>query len=236
MDKGSAGDEPRSEAAVVHTAERHVAVLDKGGAGEGPTPSTSGRKATKKTNNTSTGKSRSPERDPDRIPPGAIMAELSPKSRLALIKARHKKVSAIQRVGETLATQISKENALMLEAGRAEHQEFMAEMRASREAEMAARQEERAARESNSALVLAAVNCLRDLSNTMVPLAQAIGARYSSRGGTPRRTPLEGNPAALAMGDNDDSQSAAPQRTVSSSQQRSRRAAKRKIPYSPTKQ
>ncbi|XP_060098873.1 myb/SANT-like DNA-binding domain-containing protein 7 [Heteronotia binoei] len=196
--------EPRSEAAGVHTAEGHVAVMDKGSAGDG-------------------------------IPPGAIMAELSPKSRLALIKARHKKVSAIQRVGETLATQIRKENALMLEAGRAEHQDFMAEMRASREAEMALMQEERAARESNSALVLAAVNCLRDLSNTMVPLAQAIGARYSSLGGTPRRTLLEGSQASPAMGD-DDSQNAAPQRTVSSSQQRSRRAAKRKIPYSPPEQ
>ncbi|KAL8187438.1 UNVERIFIED_CONTAM: hypothetical protein K2H54_048674 [Gekko kuhli] len=73
------------------------------------------------------------ERDPDDIPPGSAMVDLSPASRMALKKSRQKRVSALNRVGDMMLRQSSREHLAMMEHVSRQHGEILAEMRAARE-------------------------------------------------------------------------------------------------------
>ncbi|KAL8186163.1 UNVERIFIED_CONTAM: hypothetical protein K2H54_065597 [Gekko kuhli] len=69
------------------------------------------------------------------LAPGAILRELSPKSRLAYVRARTKRVSAVQKFSEEMIRHSTRQRELLLEASRREHEEFMNVMKASIEEE-----------------------------------------------------------------------------------------------------
>ncbi|KAL8219654.1 UNVERIFIED_CONTAM: hypothetical protein K2H54_030169 [Gekko kuhli] len=70
---------------------------------------------------------------PSDVDPGAILSEMTPAERLTVIRARKKRVTAVQRVGEQCLKDAARERSMYLEAARREHNEFMQEMRASRQ-------------------------------------------------------------------------------------------------------
>ncbi|XP_060094421.1 zinc finger and SCAN domain-containing protein 29-like [Heteronotia binoei] len=117
------------------------------------------------------------ERDPDNIPPGTLMSELTPRTRLAVMRARKKRVSALQKVGENLAKEASRENRALMQSAREEHQELLEELRASRHAEDVSR-------ESMQGFMKAAATSLSDISKTLVPLVQLMAARQLSFSGS----------------------------------------------------
>ncbi|KAL8168873.1 UNVERIFIED_CONTAM: hypothetical protein K2H54_021322 [Gekko kuhli] len=86
------------------------------------------------------------------FPPAVVMGRLSPKSRLAYIRARTKRVSAVQRVGDKMLEESIRQN----EAARQQHRELMRVFNASV-------QEERQSREALTGVLqgaLAALNVL----------------------------------------------------------------------------
>lgn len=98
---------------------------------------------------------------PSDIPPGVTLADLSPSSRLALQRAKRKRVSAIQRVGEMMLQQSSREHRAMLEAGRKESELFLQEMRA-------ARKQEKEGTDTMCSLFREALTTLKDISRAMM--------------------------------------------------------------------
>lgn len=96
------------------------------------------------------------------IPPGITLADLSPASRLTLQRAKRKRVSAIQRVGDMMLQQSTREHRAILEAGRKEHKEFMEEIRA-------ARQQEKEGTDTVCSLFRDSLAILKDMSRAMMP-------------------------------------------------------------------
>lgn len=89
------------------------------------------------------------------------MSDLSPSSRLALMRAKKKKVSTVQRVGEEMMRQTSREHRAMLKASNEEHREFMSEMRAARE-------EERQSNQAMCSLFREALSMLSEMSKVIL--------------------------------------------------------------------
>ncbi|KAL8221209.1 UNVERIFIED_CONTAM: hypothetical protein K2H54_061382 [Gekko kuhli] len=84
------------------------------------------------------------DRDPEHelgceLPPDVYMADLTAGERSALTKARKKRVSALQSVGELLAAQAREEHREAMRADERHYQEFLKEMRSARQAEEDAR-------------------------------------------------------------------------------------------------
>ncbi|KAL8203392.1 UNVERIFIED_CONTAM: hypothetical protein K2H54_051127 [Gekko kuhli] len=79
------------------------------------------------------------EPEPD-MPPGAILAQLSPNSRMAVTRARRQRVSALQRMGECLLDQLDWHHEAMLATAQREHADYLEQMRLSQEEEQASRQ------------------------------------------------------------------------------------------------
>ncbi|KAL8175610.1 UNVERIFIED_CONTAM: hypothetical protein K2H54_001197 [Gekko kuhli] len=79
------------------------------------------------------------DRDPEELPPDVHMADLTAGERSALTKARKKRVSALQSVGELLAAQAREEHREAMRADERRYQDFLKEMRSARQAEEDAR-------------------------------------------------------------------------------------------------
>ncbi|KAL8182124.1 UNVERIFIED_CONTAM: hypothetical protein K2H54_044451 [Gekko kuhli] len=77
------------------------------------------------------GLSNSGEKDTDDVDPGAIISEMTPAERLNSIRARQKRVTTVQKVGEQFLKAATSEQAVYLEAAKWQHDELMQEMRAS---------------------------------------------------------------------------------------------------------
>ncbi|KAL8186692.1 UNVERIFIED_CONTAM: hypothetical protein K2H54_004916 [Gekko kuhli] len=106
------------------------------------------------------------DRDPEELPPDVYMADLTAGERSALTKARKKRVSALQSVGELIATQAREEHREAMRADERRYQEFLREMRCAREAEEDARERMLAAMtESNQ--------CTRELTGVLSRLVEA---------------------------------------------------------------
>ncbi|KAL8170051.1 UNVERIFIED_CONTAM: hypothetical protein K2H54_062403 [Gekko kuhli] len=73
------------------------------------------------------------DRDPEQLPPDVYMADLTAGERAAFTKARKKRVSALQSVGELLAAQAQEEHRKAWREDRRDFQEFLMEMRAARQ-------------------------------------------------------------------------------------------------------
>ncbi|KAL8221176.1 UNVERIFIED_CONTAM: hypothetical protein K2H54_060565 [Gekko kuhli] len=72
------------------------------------------------------------DRDPEELPPDVTMADLTAGERSALTKSRKKRVSALQSVGELIATQAREEHREAMRADERRYQEFLREMRCAR--------------------------------------------------------------------------------------------------------
>ncbi|KAL8191013.1 UNVERIFIED_CONTAM: hypothetical protein K2H54_066675 [Gekko kuhli] len=106
------------------------------------------------------------DRDPEELPPDVTMADLTAGERSALTKSRKKRVSALQSVGELIATQAREEHREAMRADERRYQEFLREMRCARQAEENARERMLAAMtESNE--------CTRELNNILTRLVEA---------------------------------------------------------------
>ncbi|KAL8169315.1 UNVERIFIED_CONTAM: hypothetical protein K2H54_044683 [Gekko kuhli] len=99
--------------------------------------------------------------NPTDLAPRAILRELFPKSRLAYVKARTKRVSAVQKFGEEMIRHSIRQRKVLLEASHKEHEEFMNLMKASLE-------EERQTRELLGGILQGTLVALQDL--TQIPL------------------------------------------------------------------
>ncbi|KAL8219139.1 UNVERIFIED_CONTAM: hypothetical protein K2H54_008456 [Gekko kuhli] len=79
------------------------------------------------------------DRDPEQLPPDVYMADLTAGERSALTKARKKRVSALQSVGELLAAQAREEHREAMREDQRNFQQFLTEMRSARQADEDAR-------------------------------------------------------------------------------------------------
>ncbi|KAL8219214.1 UNVERIFIED_CONTAM: hypothetical protein K2H54_013185 [Gekko kuhli] len=79
------------------------------------------------------------DRDPEQLPPDVYMADLTAAERSALTKARKKRVSALQSVGELLAAQAREEHREAMREDQRNFQQFLTEMRSARQADEDAR-------------------------------------------------------------------------------------------------
>ncbi|KAL8163072.1 UNVERIFIED_CONTAM: hypothetical protein K2H54_006229 [Gekko kuhli] len=79
------------------------------------------------------------DRDPEQLPPDVYMADLTASERAAFTKARKKRISALQSVGELLAAQAWEEHREAQREDRRDFQEFLQEMRAARQEDQEAR-------------------------------------------------------------------------------------------------
>ncbi|KAL8182689.1 UNVERIFIED_CONTAM: hypothetical protein K2H54_061895 [Gekko kuhli] len=73
------------------------------------------------------------DRDPEQLPPDIYMADLTAGERAAFTKARKKRVSALQSVGELLAAQAWEEHREAMREDHRNFQEFLTEMRTARQ-------------------------------------------------------------------------------------------------------
>ncbi|KAL8220759.1 UNVERIFIED_CONTAM: hypothetical protein K2H54_054348, partial [Gekko kuhli] len=114
------------------------------------------------------------DRDPEELPPDVAMADLTAGERSALTKSRKKRVSALQSVGELIATQAREEHREAMRADERRYQEFMREMRSARQAEEDARGRMLAAlTESNE--------CTRELTGVLSRLVEAQVAHLEAK-------------------------------------------------------
>ncbi|KAL8178193.1 UNVERIFIED_CONTAM: hypothetical protein K2H54_035549 [Gekko kuhli] len=106
------------------------------------------------------------DRDPEELPPDVAMADLTAGERSALTKLRKKRVSALQSVGELIATQAREEHREAMRADERRYQEFLREMRSARQAE-----------EDSWGRMLAAMTesneCTRELTSVLSRLVEA---------------------------------------------------------------
>ncbi|KAL8219204.1 UNVERIFIED_CONTAM: hypothetical protein K2H54_012481 [Gekko kuhli] len=106
------------------------------------------------------------DRDPEQLPPDVYMADLTAGERSALTKARKKRVSALQSVGELLAAQAQEEHREAMRADERNYQEFLKEMRSARQAE-----------EDAQGVMLAAMaqsnKCTQELTSVVSRLVEA---------------------------------------------------------------
>ncbi|KAL8203050.1 UNVERIFIED_CONTAM: hypothetical protein K2H54_037315 [Gekko kuhli] len=79
------------------------------------------------------------DRDPEQLPPDVYMADLMAGERSAFTKARKKRVSALQSVGELLAAQAREEHREAMREDQRNFQQFLTEMRAARQEDEDAR-------------------------------------------------------------------------------------------------
>ncbi|KAL8185346.1 UNVERIFIED_CONTAM: hypothetical protein K2H54_047720, partial [Gekko kuhli] len=68
-------------------------------------------------------------RDIAEMPPGAILAQLSPNSHMAITRDRRQRVSALQRVGECLLDQSDWHHEAMLATAQWEHADYLEQIR-----------------------------------------------------------------------------------------------------------
>ncbi|KAL8220580.1 UNVERIFIED_CONTAM: hypothetical protein K2H54_049824 [Gekko kuhli] len=102
------------------------------------------------------------------------MADLTAGERSALTKSRKKRVSALQSVGELIATQAREEHREAMRADERRYQEFLREMRSARQAEEDARGRMLAAlTESNE--------CTRELTGVLSRLVEAQVAHLEAK-------------------------------------------------------
>ncbi|KAL8163011.1 UNVERIFIED_CONTAM: hypothetical protein K2H54_002345 [Gekko kuhli] len=114
------------------------------------------------------------DRDPEELPPDVAMADLTAGERSALTKSRKKRVSALQSVGELIATQAREEHREAMRADERRYQEFLREMRSARQAEEDARGRMLAAlTESNE--------CTRELTGVLSRLVEAQVAHLEAK-------------------------------------------------------
>ncbi|KAL8221074.1 UNVERIFIED_CONTAM: hypothetical protein K2H54_058504 [Gekko kuhli] len=114
------------------------------------------------------------DRDPEELPPDVAMADLTAGERSALTKSRKKRVSALQSVGELIATQAWEEHREAMRADERRYQEFLREMRSARQAEEDARGRMLAAlTESNE--------CTRELTGVLSRLVEAQVAHLEAK-------------------------------------------------------
>ncbi|KAL8221382.1 UNVERIFIED_CONTAM: hypothetical protein K2H54_066821 [Gekko kuhli] len=114
------------------------------------------------------------DRDPEELPPDVAMADLTAGERSALTKSRKKRVSALQSVGELIATQAREEHREAMRADERRYQEFLREMRSARQAEEDARGRMLAAlMESNE--------CTRELTGVLSRLVEAQVAHLEAK-------------------------------------------------------
>ncbi|KAL8221116.1 UNVERIFIED_CONTAM: hypothetical protein K2H54_059571 [Gekko kuhli] len=73
------------------------------------------------------------DRDPEQLPPDVYMADLTAGERSAFMKARKKRVSALQSVGELLAAQDREEHREAMREDWRNFQQFLTEMRTARQ-------------------------------------------------------------------------------------------------------
>ncbi|KAL8221190.1 UNVERIFIED_CONTAM: hypothetical protein K2H54_060990 [Gekko kuhli] len=120
------------------------------------------------------------DRDPEELPPDVAMADLTAGERSALTKSRKKRVSALQSVGELIATQAREEHREAMRADERRYQEFLREMRSARQAEEDARGRMLAAlTESNE--------CTRELTGVLSRLVEAQVAHLEAKRARDRR-------------------------------------------------
>ncbi|KAL8219294.1 UNVERIFIED_CONTAM: hypothetical protein K2H54_017961 [Gekko kuhli] len=112
------------------------------------------------------------------FPPAVVMGKLSPKSRLAYIRARTKRVSAVQKVGDKMLEESIRQN----EAARQQHWELMLVFNASVE-------EERQSREALTGVLQGALAALNVLirGNEGEGGTQPGGNSISTQGGMKRK-------------------------------------------------
>ncbi|KAL8190545.1 UNVERIFIED_CONTAM: hypothetical protein K2H54_055560 [Gekko kuhli] len=79
------------------------------------------------------------DRDPEQLPPDVYMADLTAGERSAFTKARKKRVSALQSVGELLAAQAREEHREAMREDQRNFQQFLTEMRTARQEDEDAR-------------------------------------------------------------------------------------------------
>ncbi|KAL8207042.1 UNVERIFIED_CONTAM: hypothetical protein K2H54_040520 [Gekko kuhli] len=79
------------------------------------------------------------DRDPEQLPPDVYMADLMAGERSAFTKAKKKRVSALQSVGELLAAQAWEEHREAMREDQRNFQQFLTEMRAARQEDEDAR-------------------------------------------------------------------------------------------------
>ncbi|KAL8177984.1 UNVERIFIED_CONTAM: hypothetical protein K2H54_024811 [Gekko kuhli] len=118
------------------------------------------------------------ERDPETIPLGSAMVDLSPASRMALKKARKKRVSALNRVGDLMIRHSARDHRNMIEHDDRQHGELLAEMCAAREE---VRNQSQAIcslfRETMAAIVGMAASTMRAPEGTPAPPPQCMAER-----------------------------------------------------------
>ncbi|KAL8185523.1 UNVERIFIED_CONTAM: hypothetical protein K2H54_054393 [Gekko kuhli] len=79
------------------------------------------------------------DRDPEQLPPDVYMADLTAGERSAFTKARKKRVSALQSIGELLAAQAREEHREAMREDQRNFQQFLTEMRTARQEDEDAR-------------------------------------------------------------------------------------------------
>ncbi|KAL8221092.1 UNVERIFIED_CONTAM: hypothetical protein K2H54_058882 [Gekko kuhli] len=121
------------------------------------------------------------DRDPEQLPPNVYMADLTAGERAAFMKARKKRVSALQSIGELLAAQAREEHREAMREDQRNFQLFLTEMRTARQEDQDARAMMLAAmaRSQKSTEELTSVVCL--LVKAQVAHLATIQARNPER-------------------------------------------------------
>ncbi|KAL8212727.1 UNVERIFIED_CONTAM: hypothetical protein K2H54_056893 [Gekko kuhli] len=110
------------------------------------------------------------QRDPGRLPPDVNMEDLTPGERAALITARRRRVSALQRVADNLADQSAEESRAAERAEQRRHQKVLEEMRAGRAHDGEDREDRQAMRramETSSAAIVDLTCAVTQLVDTI---------------------------------------------------------------------
>ncbi|KAL8182874.1 UNVERIFIED_CONTAM: hypothetical protein K2H54_005112 [Gekko kuhli] len=125
------------------------------------------------------------DRDPDDLPPDVNMADLTAGERAALTKARKKRVSALQRVGELLAARAWEDQREARREDWRDLQELLAELRA-------AQQEDQDARAAMLTAMDRSSNSTNELTRAVTLLVQ------THYGQTPPSHSCQQGPGAMA--------------------------------------
>ncbi|KAL8189869.1 UNVERIFIED_CONTAM: hypothetical protein K2H54_022840 [Gekko kuhli] len=110
------------------------------------------------------------QQDPERLPPDVNMEDLTPGERAALITARRRRISALQRVADNLADRAAEESRAAERVEQRRHREVLEEMRAGRARDGEDREDRQAMRQAMDTSSAAIV----DLSRAITMLVDTI--------------------------------------------------------------
>ncbi|KAL8190799.1 UNVERIFIED_CONTAM: hypothetical protein K2H54_061610 [Gekko kuhli] len=135
------------------------------------------------------------DRDPEQLPPDVYMADLMAGERSAFTKARKKRVSALQSVGELLAAQAREEHREAMREDQRNFQQFLTEMRS-------ARQEDEDAQGVMLAAMARSQKCTEELTSVIHLLVEAQVAHLATiqaRNPDRRAEAAQGAPSGRAV-------------------------------------